>query len=53
MLSPRKDSVRPLTLDDAVVNLRVRSPVPHEICEVNSALDTRLVDDVIGMPAGS
>src|SRR5690242_9312528 len=51
MLRPGSDFVAALPLNHAVVNLRVDSLVPHEVCEVASTLQTRVPDDVLGAVA--
>ena len=51
MLGPRKDFIRAIPLNHAVVNLRVRSLVTHEVCEMVSTLHTWVPDNVLGAVA--
>jgi hypothetical protein len=52
MLRPRKDFIRAIPLNHAVVNLRAHSLVPHEVCEMSSTLQTRVPNNVLGAVAG-
>lgn len=53
MLRPRKDFIRAVTLDDAVVDLGVHSLVPYEVCEVASTLQTRVPQNMFGVLVGN
>ena len=53
MLGPRKDLVGADALYNAVVNLGSESLVPHEVSKMASALQTRVPQNVFGVPVRS